>query len=495
MKGRNTVTTTDLAPVCVIGAGAMGRGIAQVALSSGHRVNLIDPDEAQLRAAADDIAQRLARRQPETVARLDHLLRAHTSVDQSPVLKGTLVVEAVLESLEVKRAVLSGAAEHFGADCILATNTSSLSVTEIAAGTPFPSRVVGMHFFNPVPVMKLVEVVAGVQTDPRLADAVAEIAVAWGKQVARVRSAPGFIVNRVARGFYGEALRLVEEQVSSPATIDEVMRGAGQFRMGPFELMDLIGNDVNAAVTRSVWTAFNFDPRFEPSRIQDELVAAGRYGRKRGHGFYSYAEGATPERPVAVVHGDVPASVRLNGSSAQIDALLGRTGLVVERSGAGDDATLGDGTLLRVTRGLTARDESRALGGIPVVVIDRVLTPVDTTAIAAAASHPESLGTVAALLGRAGITVHEVTDAPGLVVARTLAVIANEAWETALHGVATPADIDVAMQLGTNYPSGPFEWTRRWGPVAVLEVIDALWSTYHDTRYRASRDLRAAATD
>ena len=149
-----------------------------------------------------------------------------------------------------------------------------------------------MHFFNPVPVMKLVEVVTGVQTDPRVADTVAEIAIAWGKQVARVRSAPGFIVNRVARGFYGEALRLVEEQVASARHDRRGDARAGQFRMGPFELMDLIGNDVNAAVTRSVWTAFNFDPRFEPSRIQDELVAAGRYGRKRGHGLLLVRRGS-----------------------------------------------------------------------------------------------------------------------------------------------------------------------------------------------------------
>ena len=312
------------------------------------------------------------------------------------------------------------------------------------------------------------------QTDPQVADTVAEIAMAWGKRVARVRSAPGFIVNRVARGFYGEALRLVEEQVASPATIDEVMRGAGQFRMGPFELMDLIGNDVNAAVTRSVWTAFNFDPRFEPSRIQDELVAAGHYGRKRGQGFYSYIEGANAEKPVGVSRAEVPVSVTLNGSSPQLESLLERSGVVVEPSEGHGEATLGDGTLLRITRGRTARDESRALGGTPVVVIDRVVSPDETTAIAAAASHPAGLGAVAALLGQGGITVHEVADAPGLVVARTLAVIANEAWETALHGVATPVDIDVAMQLGTNYPSGPFEWTRRWGPAAVLEIIDAL---------------------
>jgi len=472
----------------------MGRGIAQVALSSGHRVNLIDPDDNQLRSAVDDISQRLARRQPEIAARLDHLLGRHTSVEHAPILAGTLVVEAVLESLEVKRDVLSRAAQHFGADCIMATNTSSLSVTEIAAGTPFPSHVVGMHFFNPVPVMRLVEVVTGVQTDPHVADTVAEIALAWGKQVARVRSAPGFIVNRVARGFYGEALRLVEEQVAPPATIDEVMRAAGQFRMGPFELMDLIGNDVNAAVTRSVWTAFNFDRRFEPSRIQDELVAAGRYGRKRGQGFYSYDEGAGPKKPIGVPPADVPVSVSLNGSSAQLESFLARSGVVVSRSAGHGDATLGDGTRLRITRGRTAREESRALGSAPVVVIDRAVTSEDTTAIAAAASQPDALRAAAALLGRGGITVHEVADAPGLVVARTLAVVANEAWETALHGVATPADIDIAMQLGTNYPSGPFEWTRRWGPEALLEIIDALWSTYHDTRYRASRDLRAAAT-
>ena len=473
----------------------MGRGIAQVALAAGHRVSLVDPQEAQLRAAAEEITQRLTRRHPAVAARLDQLLGTHTSVDEAPASSRTVVVEAVLESLQVKTTVLSAAYEHFGADCILATNTSSLSVTEIAAGTPAPHRVVGMHFFNPVPVMRLVEIVTGIQTDPRVADEVAELAVSWGKQVARVRSAPGFIVNRVARGFYGEALRLVEEQVASPATIDEVLRGAGQFRMGPFELMDLIGNDVNAAVTRSVWTAFNFDPRFEPSRIQDELVAAGRYGRKSGHGFYPYADGADPERPAPVTPADLPSGIKSDGSSAQLEALLARTGVRLDRDGDLDvPALLDDGTVLRVTRGCTALSESQELGGRPVVVIDRTVSPEDTSAIAAAASHPARLGSVAALFAKGGIDVHEVADAPGLVVARTLAVIINEAWETALHGVATPPDIDVAMQLGTNYPSGPFEWTRRWGAPAVVELIDALWSTYHDTRYRGSRDLRLRGT-
>ena len=483
------------APVCVIGAGTMGRGIAQVALSAGHEVSLIDPDEAQLQAAVTDISQRLARRHPDVVERLDELVSTYTSIDQSPPRPGTLIIEAVLESLEVKRTVLTAAALHHGEASIVATNTSSLSVTAIAAGTPFPSRVVGMHFFNPVPLMKLVEVVTGVQTDPEVAEATARIATAWGKSVARVRSAPGFIVNRVARGFYGEALRLVEEQVASPATIDEVLRGSGQFRMGPFELMDLIGNDVNAAVTRSVWTAFNFDPRFEPSRIQDELVAAGHYGRKRGQGFYSHDEGAPAPALTPVSPTRAPSSVTLHGDAPQLMALLVRSGVELGRSDDGDGhAVLPDGTLLRVTRGRSARDESMASDGRPVVLIDRTIDAEATTAIAAAASHPDSLGTVAALLGSAGIAVHVVDDVPGLVVARTLAVIANEAWETALHGVASPTDIDTAMQLGTNYPVGPFEWTRQWGADAVLTLLDALWSTYHDPRYRASRDLRIAAS-
>lgn len=485
------MATSRLSGVCVIGAGTMGRGIAQVALAAGHQVSLVDPDSAQLAAAVADIGQRLSRRHPQVGGRLSDVLGTHESIDEAPVWTRALVIEAVLESLPVKTDVLCGAWTHFGPETILATNTSSLSVTEIAQGTPAPERVVGMHFFNPVPAMRLVEIVTGIQTDPEIADEVADLAVSWGKQVARVRSAPGFIVNRVARGFYGEALRLVEEQVAAPATIDEVMRGAGQFRMGPFELMDLIGNEVNAAVTRSVWTAFNFDPRFEPSRIQDELVAAGRYGRKRGHGFYSYAEGAVLPPPTPVPATGRPARVVSRGGSSQLDTLLSRCGVKVEHD-PGYELGLSrfDDVVVRVTRGRTAAEESDLLGGAPVVLVDRMLSAEDATAVAVSASDPAKLGMVAAVFADAGVAVHEVADAPGLVLARTLAVIINEAWETALHGVATPEDIDVAMELGTNYPSGPFEWTRRWGRSAVLQLVDALWSTYHDPRYRASRHLR-----
>ncbi len=408
-------------------------------------------------------------------------------------LPGTFVIEAVLEDLGVKAAVLRQAQEHFGIGCILASNTSSLSVTDIAAATSTPSRVVGMHFFNPVPVMRLVEVVAGLQTDPDVLDTVADLAVGWGKSVARVKSAPGFIVNRVARAFYGEPLRLLEEQAASPETLDEVLRAAGQFKMGPFELMDLIGNDVNAAVTRKVWTAFSFDSRFTPSRLQDELVAAGRYGRKSGLGFYDYSESAAQPEPAFVVAAETPDSVELHGSCAQLERLVDRSGVAVKHtSSARSRIVLPDGTTVLVTRGRTAREESVDLGS-PVAVIDRCVDPAAAAGIAIAASEPSAAVATAGLLHAAGIVARPVDDVPGLVVARTLSLIANEAWETVLQGVASAQDIDVAMELGTNYPVGPFEWSRRWGHAAVLEIIDALWETYHDPRYRASRLLREAA--
>jgi 3-hydroxybutyryl-CoA dehydrogenase len=481
-------------PVCVIGAGTMGRGIAQVALAAGHRVSLVDLSADQREVARDEIARRLERGHPEIAGTLAERLSTVASISEVPAAPNTLVVEAVLEDLAVKTSVFAQAGQHFGADCILATNTSSLSITEIAAGTGLASRVVGMHFFNPVPLMRLVEVVTGLQTDAAVADTVAEVATAWGKDVARVKSAPGFIVNRVARAFYGEALRLVEEKATDPSTIDETLRCAGGFKMGPFELMDLIGNEVNASVTRTVWTAFNFDPRFNPSRIQDELVAAGRFGRKTGRGFYEYAESAT--RPLAAIAeaGAPPPSVELRGACSQLETILERSGVPVTRTPSDDPCVvLTDHTVLRVTRGDTARTEA-ARAGTQVALLDRTVDPLVATGLAVAGSHATAVVAAAALLGAAGMVAHPVEDVPGLVVARTLSLIANEAYETALQGIATPDDIDLAMQLGTNYPIGPFEWTRRWGREAVLEILDALSDFYRDPRYRASRLMREPAT-
>ena len=255
--------------IAVVGAGAMGAGIAQVAAVAGIRAQLAKMAEKGRLTAADAAAAGM------------RLIPAHEIAD----LAGAgLVVEAIVEDLAEKQALFADLEGIVGRDCILCTNTSSISVTAIGAALHHPERLAGLHFFNPAPLMALVEVVSGLATDRAVAETLFATAAAWGKTPVHARSTPGFIVNRVARPYYAEALRLAQEGAADCATIDAVMREAGGFRMGPFELMDMIGLDVNFAVTSSVWRAFVHDPRFLPSLLQRELVDAGRLGRKNGRG-------------------------------------------------------------------------------------------------------------------------------------------------------------------------------------------------------------------
>ncbi|MGH9055389.1 MAG: 3-hydroxyacyl-CoA dehydrogenase family protein, partial [Acidimicrobiales bacterium] len=329
--------------------------------------------------------------------------------------------------------------------------------------------------------------------------------------VVRSTPTPGFIVNRVARPFYAEAWRLYEEGAATPATIDAVIAGAGGFRMGPFALMDLIGHDVNEAVTRTVWAGFGNDPRFEPSLAQRALVSAGWYGRKSGRGVYDHSPGAPA--PVAGPFGacSAPAEVSCHGPSP-LDPLIARAGVAVrqvlssaggvEHSGPDGDRSslsalveLPSGTLLTRCEG-TAATEIAARCGAPVVVVDRCLDDATATAVAIACSDgcPErGVEEAAGLLQAASLDVHLIDDAPGLVVTRTVAMLVNLAVDAVHHGVGVPGDIDTAMRLGTNYPVGPLEWGDRWGASIVVSVLNAMQSAYGDPRYRPSPLLRRRA--
>lgn len=482
------------APVGVIGAGTMGAGIAQVAAVAGRRVLLADAAPGAAERAIEKIRDRVKRQVEKGRLSVDPDALRITATSVEEFGGCDVVVEAIVEDLDVKKRLLADLERVVAADAILASNSSSLSPTAMAAGLEHPERVVGLHFFNPVPAMKLVEVISGLATSPAVADAAAELAGSWGKTVVRSTATPAFIVNRIARPFYAEAWRLYEEHAAAPEVIDAVLTGAGGFRMGPFTLMDLVGHDVNEAVTRSVWTSFGHDPRYTPSLAQRALVEAGRFGRKTGQGVYSYAGGAEPPaaRP-AEKAGAAPASVTEHGHSP-LRPLLDRSSVTVTAgdSHPGGLVELPSGAFVVQCAGLAAAAVASVVER-PVIVVDKALDYETATAIAVAASDgcpPAALAEAVALLQSAGLDVHVIEDVPGLIVTRTVAMLVNLAADALSARVASAEDIDTAMRLGVNYPLGPLDWGGRWGVPAVLAVLDCLEDWYRDGHYRAASLLR-----
>jgi len=485
--------------VGVIGAGTMGAGIAQVAAVAGHRVLLADAVDGAAGRAVDRIRERVKAQVAKGRLDADPDALAITATEISEMGAAGVVVEAVVEDLGVKRRLFAELEQLVPADCLLASNSSSLTPTAMAAGLAHPERLVGLHFFNPVPVMQLVEVISGLATATSAVDRAEALARAWGKTVVRSAATPGFIVNRIARPYYAEAWRLQEEHAADPAVIDAVLTGAGGFRMGPFALMDLIGHDVNESVTRSVWASFGYDPRFAPSMAQRSLVEAGWLGRKAGRGCYDYADGAAPPVPAPAPPRPGPAFV-ISHHDSEFAQLLARSGVSVQQSGA--DRHAGDhglvelpgGPLLALSAGATA-SALAAAAGRPVIVVDRTLDDATATAIAVAPSvgcPADALDLAVGLLQAAGLTVFVIDDVPGLIVTRTVAMLANLAADAVAGRVASAADIDTAMRLGVNYPQGPLAWAGRWGLRTVLATLDELESWYRDGRYRASPLLRRA---
>ncbi len=493
------------AVIGVVGAGVMGGGIAHVAAAAGHTVLLYDMQAGATARALDAIDKdlRFLVSKGKLAAATADATRARLKpIAELQELQGcALVIEAIAEDLQAKHSLLAALQEVVGADCILATNTSSLSVTALAAGIRHPERVVGMHFFNPPNRMKLVEVIGGLDTSEAITQLAFDTAEAWGKKAARAKSTPGFIVNRIARPFYGEAWRVYQECAGgsdvTAATIDAIVRDCGGFVMGPFELIDLIGHDVNQAVSRSVFDATFGERRYAPSLPQLELVRAGRLGRKSGRGIYDYREGSQRPAPRVEAGADPVSRVVAVGSlgiAAPILARLEAVGIDVVRvegpAGGTQPGWLDIGAArVMMTDGRPATRRVVEERHPHLLLFDLALDFATTRRLGvtrASQCGDSAFRTACATLTRAGFTCSPIDDVAGLIVLRTIAMLVNEAADAVLYGICTAEAIDVAMRHGVNYPRGPMEWSEQVGLDFFAHALANLREHYGEERYRTS---------
>lgn len=485
--------------VGIVGAGAMGTGIAQVAARAGQRVRLYDVSaDAVTRGLASldkDLAFLVGKGKLADADAQATRTRVQPAATLSEFADCALVIEAAVEDLAIKQKLLADLEGIVPPACVLATNTSSLSITAIGAALKNPSRLAGMHFFNPAPRMKLVEVVSGVETDPAVTAALAATARAWGKVTVHARSTPGFIVNRLARPFYGEAWRVFAEAGGEPASLDAIMRDCGGFPMGPFELMDLIGHDVNLAVTQSVFEATFYDRRYTPSLAQQELVRAGRLGRKRGRGIYDYRDGAALPAPRIETGADAARRVVLVGSlglATPVVARLENAGIDVVRV-QGKDGVPGwleiGSARLMMSDGRPATRRAVEEGHRHLVLFDLALDYAKTPRLGLARADlcgDAAFRSVCATLTQAGFACTPIDDVAGLIVLRTVTMLVNEAADAVATGICSVDAVDEAMRHGVNYPRGPMAWAEAVGLDFFARALANLREHYGEERYRTS---------
>jgi 3-hydroxybutyryl-CoA dehydrogenase len=514
----------------VVGAGTMGAGIAQLGCAAGMTVQLHDPVEEALGRGAEQVESGLRRWIEKGRTGEESLERLSAAASLEELAGCDLVIEAAPERADVKRSLFASLSGICGPDTVLATNTSSIPVTSLAGAAERPQNVVGMHFFNPPPLMKLLEVIRADQTGERALEVARAAGEAMGKQVILAADGPGFLVNRCGRPFMGEALRLLQERVASHEQIDRVCRMGGGFRMGPFELMDLVGVDVGYAVARS-FTELSFgEPRWKPSPIQARMVDAGRLGRKTGRGYYDYTgdgpyrpadpepgagppageaggggRGAPPGGPAASGGPSPGALVAILGEGRVADGLReraraagyelregGPAELVVDAGVEPAPSMPGGAPLLVLcaSRSLAARGEPGAIGFhlLPPLAESRL---VELTRLPTA--QPFAADAAEDFFARLGFAAEWVEDAPGLVLGRIVCQLVNEACFAVGEGVGGEEDVDAGLTLGLNHPRGPFEWCEAIGAEHVCATLDGLWHERREERYRTAPLLQRRA--
>ena len=485
--------------VGIVGTGAMGRGIAQIAAQASSSVKLFDVQPDASHKAMIELAAQwdklVAKNRLDTATADSYKNRVATVNTLAELSDCDLVVEAVVERLDVKQALFAELENIVSPQAVLVSNTSSLSVTAIAAKLKSPQRFAGYHFFNPVPLMKVVEVIAGLKTDTAVCAQLSSYARQMGHTAVLAQDTPGFIVNHAGRGYGTEALRIVSEGIADFATIDRILRDQVGFKLGPFELMDLTALDVSHPVMESVYRQYYEEARYRPSVITAQRLAGGLLGRKTGEGFYKYEGGVmqvAPEVLAPVVSEMPPIWVSPRASRrSELLQLLKNLGANIETGASASPqalmlvAPLGfDITTVAVVERL---DPARTVG------IDMLIDDAATKRRVLAtnpATRTDMKDAAHALFARDGKAVSVIRDSGGFVTQRVVATIVNIASDICQQGICSPKDLETAVTLGLGYPLGPLAMGDRYGPTNILEVLFNMQTVYGDQRYRPSPWLR-----